>query len=105
MPTHCGESGFGRVPDSSLPVKEVILSGSRSSNDSTFTIKKSDVFYKFAFGNGDKPMDYFGLEAIGRGVARLILSNNSDLRVSFVPVRLKVISLSVRSQGQTISTL
>lgn len=57
MPTHCRESGFGRVPDSSLPVKEVVLSGSRSSNHSTFTIKKSDVFYKFAFGNGDKPMD------------------------------------------------
>ncbi|KAF2574284.1 hypothetical protein F2Q70_00002427 [Brassica cretica] len=85
MPSHCGESDFWRVPDSSLLVKEVVPSGSMSSNDSTFTIKKSDVFYKFAFSSGDKPMD-FGLEAIGRGVARLILSNNSDLRVSFVSV-------------------
>ena len=35
MPSHCGESDFWRVPDSSLLVKEVVPSGSMSSNDST----------------------------------------------------------------------
>ncbi|KAF8092266.1 hypothetical protein N665_0418s0002 [Sinapis alba] len=58
------ESGFWRVANSSLPIKEVVLSGSKSSNDSTFTIMKSDNgSYKFAFGSAYKPTD-IGLDGI-----------------------------------------
>ncbi|CAH8380644.1 unnamed protein product [Eruca vesicaria subsp. sativa] len=81
----CEESGIWRVADSSLPVKEVVMSGSDSSNDSTFSIQKSDNgTYKFAFGSADKPKD-IGLDVIGHGLWRLILSNNSGFAISFVP--------------------
>ncbi|WZZ26481.1 hypothetical protein YC2023_009882 [Brassica napus] len=57
------ESGYWRVADSSLPIREIVLTGSKSSNDTTFTIKKSDVSYQFAFGSADKPTD-IGLDLL-----------------------------------------
>lgn len=85
-PFRCPESGYWRVvANSSSPIKEVVLSGSKSSNDSTFTIMKFDSgSYKFAFGSADKPTD-IGLDATYPGISRLILSNNSSFGVSFVP--------------------
>ncbi|KAL0835573.1 hypothetical protein Bca101_087462 [Brassica carinata] len=47
----------------SLPIREIVLTGSKSSNDTTFTIKKSDVSYQFAFGSADKPTD-IGLDLL-----------------------------------------
>ncbi|CAN6856421.1 unnamed protein product [Brassica oleracea] len=79
------ESGYWRVANSSLPIKEVVLSGSKSSYDSTFTIQKSvNGSYKFAFGSADKPID-IGLDGIYPGISRLVLSNTSSFGVSFIP--------------------
>ncbi|WZZ13121.1 hypothetical protein YC2023_106210 [Brassica napus] len=50
--------------DSSSSTKAVVLTGSKSSNDSTFTImKSSDGLYKIPFGSADKPME-LGLEKL-----------------------------------------
>ncbi|CAF2039502.1 hypothetical protein YC2023_106281 [Brassica napus] len=79
------ESGYWRVANSSLPIKEVVLSGSKSTYDSTFTIQKSvNGSYKFAFGSADKPTD-IGLDGIYPGISRLVLSNSSSFGVSFIP--------------------
>ncbi|KAL0794028.1 hypothetical protein Bca101_065405 [Brassica carinata] len=80
------EFGYWRVvANSSSPIKEVVLSGSKSSNDSTFTIQKFDSgSYKLAFGRADNSTD-IGLDGIYPGISRLILSNNSSFGVSFVP--------------------
>ena len=78
----CNVSGYWRVANSSSPLKEVVMTGSKSSNDSTFTIQKSgDGFYKFAFGSADKPMS-IGLQPIHVS-AKLILSKDIDFSVSF----------------------
>lgn len=84
--TECGETGYWRVANSSSsPTKEIVMSGSESSDDSTFTIMKSDKGgYKFAFLSADKPKD-ISLDKISSGVWRLILSNNSVFGVSFIP--------------------
>ena len=86
--TECDESGVWRVADSrdsSSATKEIFLSGTDLSSDSTFIIKKSENgSYKFAFGSSGKPQD-IGLDEIRYGVWRLILSNNSGFSVSFVP--------------------
>ncbi|CAN6971151.1 hypothetical protein IGI04_034260 [Brassica rapa subsp. trilocularis] len=79
------ESGYWRVANSSLPIKEVVLSGSKSTYDSTFTIQKSvNGSYKFAFGSADKPTN-IGLDGIYPGISRLVLSNSSSFGVSFIP--------------------
>ncbi|KAL0807469.1 hypothetical protein Bca101_099961 [Brassica carinata] len=70
---------YWRVEDSS---KAVVLNGSKSSNDSTFTIQKFGKSYKLAFGSADKPTDV-GLERIRIEDYRLILSNNSGFAVAF----------------------
>ncbi|CAH8330905.1 unnamed protein product [Eruca vesicaria subsp. sativa] len=87
--TECDESGYWRVANSSSsPTKEIVMSGSESSDDTTFTVMKSDKgYYKFVFGSADKPTD-IGLDEIRSGVWRLILSNNSDFGVSFAPYSL-----------------
>ncbi|CAH8306440.1 unnamed protein product [Eruca vesicaria subsp. sativa] len=87
--TECDEPGVWKVADSidgsSWATKEIFLSGTDSSSDSTFIIKKSENgSYKLAFGSSEKPQD-FGLDEIRYGVWRLILSNNSGFTVSFVP--------------------
>ncbi|ESQ46706.1 hypothetical protein EUTSA_v10027937mg [Eutrema salsugineum] len=46
-PGPCGESPFWRVVNG-----EVFLSGTELSSDSTFTIQRTDQYYKFTFGNG-----------------------------------------------------
>ncbi|KAF8068111.1 hypothetical protein N665_1151s0006 [Sinapis alba] len=88
LSTECGESEYWRVASrssSSSPTKEIDTSGSESSDDTTFTIMKTDKGdYKFAFVSADKPTD-IGLDKISSGIWRLILSNNSVFGVSFVP--------------------
>ncbi|KAG2248112.1 hypothetical protein Bca4012_088654 [Brassica carinata] len=83
FPNHCEESGYWRVADSSLPIREIVLTGSKSSNDTTFTIKKSDVSYQFAFGSADKPTD---IDSLDSGIQRLILSNDYAFDIHFVPL-------------------
>ncbi|CAG7904337.1 unnamed protein product [Brassica rapa] len=82
-PSLCPGSRYWRVEDSS---KAVVLNGSKSSNDSTFTIQKFGKSYKLAFGSADKPTD-IGLERIRIEDYRLILSNNSGFAVSFAPAQ------------------
>ncbi|KAJ0236654.1 hypothetical protein HA466_0253610 [Hirschfeldia incana] len=88
FPNHCEEYGYWRAADSSLPIKEIVMTGSESSNDTTFTIKKiikkSGISYQFALGSADKPTD-IGLDYLDSGVQRLILSNYSDFNIRFVP--------------------
>ncbi|KAL1211592.1 Kunitz trypsin inhibitor 6 [Cardamine amara subsp. amara] len=52
-PRHCGESGFWRVVQKTNLEGEVVLNGSKSSNDSTFSIHKTNEYYKFTYGDGD----------------------------------------------------
>uniref|UniRef100_M4EXH5 Uncharacterized protein n=1 Tax=Brassica campestris TaxID=3711 RepID=M4EXH5_BRACM len=85
FPNHCEESGYWRVADSSLPIREIVLTGSKSSNDTTFTIKKSGVSYQFAFGSADKPTA-IGLDSLDSGIQRLILSNDYAFDIQFVPL-------------------
>ncbi|CAN6804878.1 unnamed protein product [Brassica oleracea] len=86
MPRICRETGYWRVEDRSSSTKAVVLTGSKSSNDSTFTImKSSDGLYKISFGGADKPKE-LGLEKLddrGTWVLALfetlgLLWNNSD---------------------------
>ncbi|CAF1720832.1 unnamed protein product [Brassica napus] len=86
MPPICRETGYWRVEDRSSSTKAVVLTGSKSSNDSTFTImKSSDGLYKISFGGVDKPKE-LGLEKLDDrgtwvlGLDRLWFSfwNNSD---------------------------
>ncbi|CAF2063995.1 unnamed protein product [Brassica oleracea var. botrytis] len=56
-PSLCGGSDYWRVEDSSSPIKPVVLNGTKSSNDSTFTIQKFGGSYKLVFGSADKPTD------------------------------------------------
>ncbi|CAH8388887.1 unnamed protein product [Eruca vesicaria subsp. sativa] len=54
LDSKCDTLGIWRVADSSSKIKEVVLTGSMSSNDSIFTIQRAHRFlsiYKFAFGN------------------------------------------------------
>ncbi|XP_019096682.1 PREDICTED: uncharacterized protein LOC104764058 isoform X1 [Camelina sativa] len=54
-PRHCGESGFWRVVQRGSLEGEVVLNGSKSksNNDSTFAIHKTNEYYKFTFGDDD----------------------------------------------------
>ncbi|CAE5966077.1 unnamed protein product [Arabidopsis arenosa] len=56
-PRKCGQSGFWRVAQRNSLEGEVVLNGSKSksNNDSTFAIHKTNEYYKFTFGDGDYP--------------------------------------------------
>ncbi|CAA7024548.1 unnamed protein product [Microthlaspi erraticum] len=50
----CSESGFWRVVQNNTSSQgEVVLTGSKSSSDSTFTIEKPNEYYTFIFGSND----------------------------------------------------
>lgn len=54
-PRHCGESGFWRVVQKTDLEGEVVLNGSKWSNDTTFYIHKTNEYYKFTVGDDDEP--------------------------------------------------
>ncbi|RIA03999.1 hypothetical protein BRARA_K01771 [Brassica rapa] len=84
--TYCKNvSGYWSIR--SNPYEHVVVTGSRSSNDSTFIIKNvRDRFYSFAFGSADKPTDLALKYTDSRqAMARLALSGGTRFMVSFYP--------------------
>ncbi|CAH2058449.1 unnamed protein product [Thlaspi arvense] len=84
----CRESGFWRVVQNSTSSQgEVVLTGSKSSKDSTFTIEKPNEYYTFIFGNND---DRTTISLSNEPISRLISKRYSgEMEVYFYRATLK----------------
>ncbi|VVA96428.1 unnamed protein product [Arabis nemorensis] len=86
-PLQCGESGIWRVVQRSPPIDgEVVLNGTKLSNDSTFTIHTTNEYYMFRFGEGDR-LTTISLSN-DRGIQRLLSKRYSgEMEILFYPAK------------------